>query len=133
MGNLCSPKWGYQELIEANVTAPSGHMALRLNTTTQFADILYRFPPYRQRHSPQMQRAANKPPLNGILTRILRSTSGSELITMCVLALRYKAQHYKQEGCLLKHVMAQARAKASERSERNAEEAQSKACILLEK
>ena len=61
--------------------------------------------------------------------------SDSELITMCILALRYEAQHYncKLDDCLLKQVISHARTKARERSERNAEEALAKASLVLEK
>ena len=74
-----------------------------------------------------MSRAANRTVLSGILTRILQSTSDSELITTCILALRYEAQHHKLDGCLLKQVIAHARAKARERNEINVEGALAKA------
>ena len=42
---------------------------------------------------------------------------------MCILALRYEAQHYKLGDCLLKQVIAHAQAKARKRSQRNVEDA----------
>ena len=68
----------------ANVTVAGGQLAFSLNNKVT-ADILCRLPPYRQRPSPKMPRAANRTVLSGILTRILQSTSDSELITMCII------------------------------------------------
>ena len=62
-----------------------------------------------------MSRAANRTVLSGILTRILQSTSDDKLITMCILALQYEAQHYHLEDYLLKQVIAQAQFRAQER------------------
>ena len=80
-----------------------------------------------------MSRAANRTVLSVILTRILQSTSDSELITMCTLALRYETRHYKLDACLLKQVINQAQATARERKESNAEEALAKASLALAK
>ena len=63
---------GDQEFLEANVTVAGNQLALSLNNKVT-ADILYRLPPYRQRLSPKMSRAANRTVLSGILTRILQS------------------------------------------------------------
>ena len=111
---------GNQEFLETNTTVAGGRLALSLNNKVT-AGILYRLPPYPQRPSAKMSTAANRTVLSGILTRILQSAIDSELITMCILALRYEAQHYKPDGCLLKQVTAHAQAKARERSERNTE------------
>ena len=101
-------------------TATQWQLTLSLNNKVT-AGILYRLPPRRQRLSPKMSRAANRTVVSGIPTRILQSTSDSELITTCILALSYEAHHYKLDGCLLKQVIAHARAKAREINERNVE------------
>ena len=101
---------GNQEFLEANVTVAGNQLALSLNNKVT-ADILYRLPPYRQRLSPKMSRAASRTVLSGILTRIVQSTSDSKLITMSIPALQYEAQlprHYHLEDHLLKQVIAQA-------------------------
>ena len=98
---------GDQESIEANVTVAGNQLALSLNNKVT-ADILYRLPPYRQRLSPKMPRAANRTVLSGILTRILQSTSDNKLVAMCILALQYEAQHYHLEGHLPEQAIAQA-------------------------
>ena len=110
------------------MTVVGGQLALSLSNNVT-ADILYRLPPYLQRLSPKMSRAANRTVLSGILTRILQSTSDSELITICILAIRYEAQQYKPDGCLLKQVIAQAQAKPRERKQSKAKEALSKASL----
>ena len=126
----CASTWNLEatksNFLEANVAVAGGQLALSLNNKVA-AEILYKLPPYRQRLSPKMSRAANRTVLSGILTRILQSTSDSELITTCILALRYEAQHHKLDGCLLKQVIAHARAKARERNEINVEGALAKA------
>ena len=108
---------GNQELLDANVTVAGSQLALSLNNKVT-TDILYRLPPYRQRLSNKVFKAANKAVLSWILTRILQSTSNDELITMCILALSYEAQHYKLQDCLIKQVISHARTKARERKER---------------
>ena len=52
---------------------------------------------------------------------------------MCILALRYEAQHYKLDDCLLKQVIPHAQAKARERSEKKVKKALAKASLALEK
>ena len=59
--------------------------------------------------------------------------SDSELITMCILALRYEARHYQLEDHLLKQAIAQAQFRARERNERNVEEALAKASLAIAK
>ena len=68
--------------------------------------------------------------MNVILTQILQSTSGSELITTCILALSYEAQHYKLDDCLVKQVVNQGKRK---REKSKAEEALAKVSLALEK
>ena len=125
---------GNQEFLEANVTVAVSQLALRLNNKVT-TDILYRLPPYRQRLSNKVFRAANRAVLSGILTRILQSTSDDELITMtlCILAFSYEAQHYKLDDCLIKQVIPHARTKARERKERKVERALAKASLALAK
>ena len=91
---------GDQEFLEADVTVAGNQLALSLNNKV-IADILSRLPPYRQRLPPKMPRAANRTVLGGILIRILQSTSDNKLITMCILGLRYEAQHYHLEDYLV--------------------------------
>ena len=50
---------GNQEFLEANVTVAGNQLALSINNKVT-ADILYRLPPYQQRLSPKMSRAANR-------------------------------------------------------------------------
>ena len=50
---------GNQEFLEANVTVAGNQLALNINNKVT-ADILYRLPPYQQRLSPKMSRAANR-------------------------------------------------------------------------
>lgn len=123
---------GDQQFLEANVTVAGNQLALSLNNKAT-ADILYRLPPYRQRLSTKMSRAANRTVFSGIITRILQSTSDSKLITMCILALQYEARDYHLEDLLLKQVIAQAQFRAREREETNVEEALAKASLALAK
>ena len=108
---------GNPEFLEAIVTVAGNQLALSLNNKVT-AGTLYRLPPYRQRLSSKMPRAANRTVLSGILTQIVQSTSDSNLITMCMLALRYEARHCHLEGHLLKQVTAQAQFRAREGNER---------------
>ena len=80
-----------------------------------------------------MARAANRTVLSGILTRVLQSTSDNKLITMCILALQYEAQHCPLEDILLKQVIAQAKFRAREKEEKYVEEALAKASLTLAK
>ena len=80
-----------------------------------------------------MSRAANRAVLSGILTRILQSTSGDELITMCIIALSYEARHYKLDSSLIKQALSHARTKARDRKESEVEKAPAKASLALEK
>ena len=120
---------GNQEFLEANVTVHVAGTQLALSRNNKVAaDIVYRLPPYRQRLSPKMPRAANRTVLSGILTRILQSTcSDNKLITMCILALQYEVRHCHLEGHPPKQVTAQAQFRAREREEENAEGALAKA------
>ena len=63
----------------------------------------------------------------------IQSTSDNKLITMCILALQYEAQHYHLEDHLLKHVIAQAQFRAREREEKDVEEALAEASPALAK
>ena len=74
---------GDQEFLEANVTVAGNQLALSLNNKAT-AGILYRLPPYRQRLSTKMSRAANRTVFSGILTRILQSTTDDRLIAVCI-------------------------------------------------
>ena len=56
--------------------------------------------------------------MQGILTRIMQSTSSDELIVTGILALRYEAQYYKIQDSLIRQVASQAQAKARERNEK---------------
>ena len=71
--------------------------------------------------------------MQGILTRIMQSTSSDELIVTGVLALRYEAQHYKIQDSLIRQVVSQAQAKARERNERDVVRALDKASQAIEK
>ena len=123
---------GNQEFLEANVTVSGGQLALSINNKVT-TDILYRLPPYRQRLSNKVSRAANRAVLSGSFTRTLQSTSDDELITMCILALSYETQHHKLNGCLIRQVISRARNKARERKGSEAERALAKASPALEK
>ena len=71
--------------------------------------------------------------MQGILTRIMQSTSSDELIVTGALALRYEAQHYKTHESLIRQVVSQAQAKARERHERDVARALDKASQAIEK
>ena len=66
-------------------------------------DAHYRLPPYRQRLSSKVSNAADRRVLQGILTRIM-STSSVELIVTVMLALRYETRHYHIKDSLLSQV-----------------------------
>ena len=65
--------------------------------------------------------------MQGILTRIMQSTSSDELIVTGILALQYEAQYYKIHDSLIRQVVSQAQAKARERNERDVAKALDKA------
>ena len=107
---------GNQEFLEANVTVTDNQLALGLNNKV-VVDALYRLPPYRQRLSSKVSNAANRRVLQGILTRIMQSTSSVELIVTGMLALQCEAQHCHIKDSLLSQVLS--KAKARERKEGN--------------
>ena len=102
---------GYQEFLEANVIVSGNQLALSLNIK-MVVDALYRLPPYRRRLSSKVSNAANWRGLQGVLTRIMQSTSSNELIVTGLLALQYEAQYYRIKDSLLSQVVCQAQAKA---------------------
>ena len=104
---------GNQEFLEANVTVSGNQLALSLNNKV-VVDALYRLPPYRQRLSSKVSNAANMRVPQGILTRILQSTSSVELVVTGVLALQYEAQHCHIKGSPLSQVLSKAQGKARE-------------------
>ena len=61
-----------------------------------------------------MSNAANRRVPQGILTRILQSTSSVELVVTGVLALQYEAQHCHIKGSPLSQVLSKAQGKARE-------------------
>ena len=71
--------------------------------------------------------------MQGILTRIMQSTSSDALIVTEILALRYEAQHYKIQNSLIRQVVSQAQAKARERNERDVVRALDKASQSIAK
>ena len=105
---------GNQEFVGANVIVSGNQLALSLNNKV-VVDALYRMPPYRQRLSTKVSRAANRRAMQGRLTRIMQSTSSEELIVTGILALCYEAQYYKIQDSLIRQVVSQAQAKARER------------------
>ena len=90
-------------------------------------------PPYRQRLSTKVSRAANRRVMQGILTRIIQSTSSDELIVTGILALRYEAQYYQMQDSLIRQVVSQAQVQARERQERDVEKALNKASQAMAK
>ena len=93
-------------------------LALSLNNKV-VVDALYRLPPYRQRLSSKVSNAANRRVLQGILNKIVQSTSSDELTVTGVLALRYEAQHYKITDSLLGQVLSgESQAQADQEKER---------------
>ena len=102
---------GNQEFLEANVTVSGNQLALSLNNKV-VVDALYRLPPYRQRLSSKVSNAANRRVLQGILTRIMQSTSSDELIVTGVLALHYEARYYEIKDSLFSQVVSQTQVKA---------------------
>ena len=123
---------GNQEFLEANVTVSDNQLALSLNNKV-VVDALYRLPPYRQRLSTKVSRAANRRVMQGILTRIIQSTSSDELIVTGILALRYEAQYYQMQDSLIRQVVSQAQVQARERQERDVEKALNKASQAMAK
>ena len=125
---------GNQEFLEANVTVhvSGNQLALSLNNKV-VVDALYRLPPYRQRLSTKASRAANRRVVQGILSRIMQSTSSDELIVTGILALRYEAQYYKIHDSLIRQDVSQAQAKARERNERDVVRALDKASQAMDK
>ena len=125
---------GNQEFLEANVAVSGNQLALSLNNKV-VVDALYRMPSYRQRLSTKVYRAANRRvmQLEGILTRVMQSTSSEELIVTGILALRYETQYYKIQDSLIRQVVSQAQAKARERKERDAVKALDKASQAMKK
>ena len=122
---------GNQEFLEANVTV-SNQLALSLNNKVVM-DALYRLPPCRQRLFSKLCNAANRRVLQGILTRILQSTSSDELIVTGMLALQFEARHCKIKDSLLGQVVSQAQAMARERNESDVESALDKASQAIAK
>ena len=116
------------------MTVSGNQLALSLNNKV-VVDALYRLPPYRQRLSSKVSNAANRRVLQGILTRIMQSTSSDELIVTGVLALQYEARYYKIKDSLLmiSQVISQVQAKARESNERNVERALDKASHAIAK
>ena len=88
------------------MTVSGNQLALSLNNKV-VVDAIYRLPPYQQRLSSKVSNAANRRVLDlqGILTRIMQSTSSDELIVTGVLALQCQceARHYKIKDSLLGH------------------------------
>ena len=117
---------GNQEFLEANVTVSGNQLALSLSNKVM-VDALYRLPPYRQRLSSKVSNAANRRVLQGILTRIMQSTSSDVLIVIGVLALQYEARYYRIKDALLGQVVSQAQAMARETKESTVERALDKA------
>ena len=125
---------GNQEFLEANdiVTVSGNQLALSLNNKV-VVDALYRLPPYRQRLSSKVSNAANRRVLQGILTKIMQSTSSDELIVTGVIALQYEARYYSIKDSLLSQVVSQAQAQAREIKESNVERALDKASQAIAK
>ena len=71
--------------------------------------------------------------MQGILTRIIQSTSSDELIVTGILALRYEAQYYQMQDSLIRQVVSQAQVQARERQERDVEKALNKASQAMAK
>ena len=61
------------------MTVSGNRLAVSLNNKV-VADALYRLPPYRQRLPTKVPRAVSRRVMQGILTRILQSTSSDELM-----------------------------------------------------
>ena len=71
--------------------------------------------------------------MQGILTRIMQSTSSEALIVTGILALRYEAQYYQMQDSLIRQVVSQAQVQARERQERDVEKALNKASQAMAK
>ena len=71
--------------------------------------------------------------MQGILTRIMQSTSSDELIVTRMLPLQYEAQHYKIQDSLIRQVVSQAQVKARERNERDVVRVLDKVSQAIEK
>ena len=71
--------------------------------------------------------------MQGILTRIIQSTSSDELIVTGILALRYEAQYNQMQDSLIRQVVSQAQVQARERQERDVEKALDKASQAMAK
>ena len=123
---------GNQEFLEANATVSGNQLALSLNNKV-VVNALYRLPPYRQRLSTKVSRAANRKVMQGILTRIMSSTSSDKLIVTGILALRYEAQYYKIQDLLIRQVVSQAQANARERNQGDVVRALDKASQAIAK
>ena len=121
-----------QEFSEANLSVSGNRLALRLNNNV-VVDALYQMPPYRQKLPTNVSRAANRRAIQGILARIMQSTSSEELIVTGISALRYEAQYYKIRDSLIRQVVSHAQAKARERQERDVVKALDKASQAMKK
>ena len=85
---------GNQEFLEANVTVSGNQLALSHNSKVA-VDALYRLPPYQRPRQGvpskvYVSNSTNRRMLQGILTRIMQSTSSDEL-TVAVLAMQFEA------------------------------------------